>query len=115
MACVIALGPYAHLAFHEHEARCEACPRPDLPVIVAGCEGPCGDPGHHHHEPGDRQHHCPACLLKHAPFVVGLAPTFTQPTDGWRLCEPGLGPAPALTRQYRIDPQRGPPAGLTTI
>jgi len=111
LAGAVSLGPYAHVAIHEADEPCEFAAASDRPRLVAACDGPCGDPSHHHHGPRHDHNKCPACLLKHSHFIAGGAPAFAAPLDPASAGELDRGSAPASSRQYRIDPQRGPPRG----
>ena len=58
---VSALMPTMHVLMHV-ENSCEVClvSSSDEPALMAICDGPCGDPNHHHHIPHDLAS-CPTC------------------------------------------------------
>jgi len=62
---VTALVPTAHTLLHASERVCETClaapSDTDGPSFAPSCDGPCGDPTHHHHPPRHDQDHCSTC------------------------------------------------------
>lgn len=105
-----ALMPAAHVLLHAFETSCEVCSASagDDPALLAMCDGPCGDPDHHHHFPHNSDR-CPTCQSTNASHRL-LA------TQASALLSPQTSPLmPAASQRLtgaadvRIESARAPP------
>ncbi len=106
------LLPAAHHLAAARGEHCETCPAvaPEKVLLDRPCNGPCGDPTHHHH-PRHDERQCPTCqsgtmLLGH----LLAAPHFSIVTPE-RAFLPQGGARPFLPARLRTISARAPPAG----
>ena len=105
-----ALMPAVHEVLHSFQGACEAClpAAADGPVPLAACDGPCGDPTHHHHPLHHRQH-CVTCQWGYA--FHSLAPASLSAGSGTspETLAPAGSQQPTSAADVRIAAARAPP------
>jgi hypothetical protein len=112
---VSAVLPEAHHLFTDEELCCEACETGahDGPSMAVACDGPCGDPTHHH-QPGHDEHWCLVCQSAatsqgHITAAMGALPG-TRPAG---IEPPIAGVAPTVA-DLRVLSARAPPTVTST-
>lgn len=106
------LASGVHHLLGAHDGHCDACPdhAPGGVAVAPYCDGPCGDPTHHHHAPHDERH-CVIC--QSGSWLHGGIQSAVALGHGDAATT--LSPAAALPPAHRHDPgippARAPPRG----
>ena len=111
---VSALMPTAHQLLHTEES-CEVClvSESDVPVLTANCDGPCGDPTHHHHTPHDLAS-CATCQSINVTHLYAALQANNHFRSHSNPLMPTTSQRPICAADMRIESARAPPTSILT-